>query len=74
MNTQDETIYRLLLWSMPILLSILSFVGLLAVKSLISLANDVNEIKITIARQGEKHDSLEKRVDKLEVNHKNKKQ
>lgn len=62
----DSTVYKILLGALPILLSILAFIGALAVNSLIKLANDVNEIKISIGKISEKHDGLEKRVDKVE--------
>lgn len=62
----DATIYKLLLWALPILLGILSFIGSLAVKSLMRLAHNVNEINEKLAVLITKHDSLEKRVDKIE--------
>lgn len=62
----DATIYKLVLWALPILLGILSFIGSLAVKSLMRLAHNVNEINEKLAVLITKHDSLEKRVDKLE--------
>jgi len=62
----DATIYKILVYSLPLLLSVLAFIGGLAVKSLVKLANDVNDIKVTIGKISERHDSLEKRVDKLE--------
>lgn len=62
----DATIYKLVLWTLPILLGILSFIGSLAVKSLMRLAHNVNEINEKLAVLITKHDSLEKRVDKIE--------
>lgn len=62
----DITIYKILLWALPVLLAILGFIGALAVNALIKLSNDVNSIKITIEGISTKHDGLEKRVEFLE--------
>ena len=62
--TPTETTF--LLWGCGVLLAILAFIGALAVKQLIKMANDINEIKTTIARVDEKHDALEERTEKLE--------
>jgi hypothetical protein len=62
----NETIYTLLLWAMPILLTILGFIGTLAVKALMKLANDVGEIKLSIREVATKHEDLECRVERLE--------
>lgn len=70
----DYTIYKILIWALPLLLSLLAFIGALAVKSLISLANNVNEINLKLAVVIAKHDSLEKRVDDIENQKDNKKQ
>lgn len=74
LKIMDYTIYKILLWALPVLLSLLAFIGAMAVKSLISLANNVNEINEKLAIVITKHDSLEKRVDKIELLNDNKKQ
>lgn len=66
MNEADETIYTILLWSMPVLLAILGFVGALAVNQLMKLSDSVNQIQITIGRIAADHDNLKDRVNKLE--------
>lgn len=66
MTNVDPTIYKILLWALPILLGILGFIGALMVKQLMNLSDSVNEIKITIGKISQQHDDLEKRVDKLE--------
>jgi hypothetical protein len=55
-----------LLWGCGALLGILSFIGALAVKQLMHMATDINEIKITIAKVDTQHIELEKRVHRLE--------
>jgi septal ring factor EnvC (AmiA/AmiB activator) len=55
-----------LLWGCGALLAILAFIGALAVKQLMQMAHDINEIKVTIARVDTKHDALEDRVERLE--------
>lgn len=62
----DATIYRLLLWALPILLTILGFIGALAVNALMKLANDVNEIKVNIKEVSVKHEDFESRLERLE--------
>ena len=62
----DKTIYTLLLWALPILLTILGFIGALAVNALMKLANDVNEIKVSIREVATKHEDLENRIERLE--------
>lgn len=62
----DATIYKLLLWALPILLAVLGFIGALAVNALMKLANDVNEIKISIREVSTKHEDLESRLERLE--------
>ena len=66
MNEMDKTMYHLLLYLLPILLGILGFIGALVVRQLMKLSDSVNEIRVTISAIAAKHDSLEKRVDKLE--------
>ena len=62
----DPTIYRLLLWVLPFLLGILGFVGMLAVKALTKMANDVGEIKLSIREVAVKHEELDRRVERIE--------
>lgn len=62
----DATIYKLLLWALPILLTILGFIGALAVNALMKLANDVNEIKVNIKEVSVKHEDFESRLERLE--------
>lgn len=62
----DQTIYRLLLWAIPILLGILGFIGSLAVKALMKLSEDVNEIKLDIREVAVKHEDLEDRIVRIE--------
>lgn len=66
MSDVDQTIYKLLLYLIPVLLGILGFIGALMVKQLMKLSDSVNEIRITICEIATKHDDLEKRVDKCE--------
>lgn len=62
----DYTIYRLLLWAVPIMLGILGFIGALAVKALMKLSNDVGEIKVDIREIAVKHEDLEDRIVRIE--------
>lgn len=62
----DQTIYRLLLWAVPIMLGILGFIGALAVKALMKLSNDVGEIKVDIREIAVKHEDLEDRIVRIE--------
>jgi hypothetical protein len=62
----DLTIYKLLLWAVPLLLAVLGFIGALAVNSLVKLADSVNQIKVTIEGMAKSHEGLEKRVQILE--------
>ena len=62
----DATIYKLLLWALPILLAVLGFIGALAVNALMKLANDVNEIKVSIKVVSVKHEDLECRLERIE--------
>ncbi len=62
----DQTIYKLLLWAIPILLGILGFIGSLAVKALMKLSEDVNEIKLDIREVAVKHEDLEDRIVRIE--------
>ena len=66
MIQSDQIIFTILLWATPILLAILGFIGALAVKQLVKLADSVNEIKINIREVAIKHDDLKERVEKLE--------
>lgn len=58
---------KFLLWGVGILLGVLGFIGALAVKQLMKMAQDLNEIKTIIKVVETKHDALEQRVDKLET-------
>ena len=49
-----------------VLLSLLAYIGRMAVDSLRSISKDINEMKIEVVKIATKHDNLEKRVDKLE--------
>jgi predicted nuclease with TOPRIM domain len=62
----DETIYKLLLWALPILLAVLGFIGALAVNSLMNMSKDINEIKISLKEVSTKHENLEERIERLE--------
>ena len=62
----DYTIYKLLLWAVPVMLGILGFIGALAVKSLMKLSNDVGEIKVDIREIAVKHEDLEDRIVRIE--------
>jgi hypothetical protein len=62
----DSTIYTLMVWTIPVLLSVLAFIGALAVNALMKLANDVNEIKINLGKVSAKHEDLEDRIVRIE--------
>ena len=62
--SSNET--QFLIWAVLALLGILGFIGALAVKSLMSLATDVNEIKVSIREVATKHEDLEQRVERIE--------
>jgi len=62
----DETIYKLLLWALPILLAVLGFIGALAVNSLMKMATDINDIKVSLKEVSTKHENLEERIERLE--------
>lgn len=62
----DETIYKLLLWIVPILLSVLSYVGVMVVSWLRNISKSLEEMNIKVERFIVKHDNLEERVDKIE--------
>lgn len=62
----NETIYTLLLWALPILLTLLAFIGGLAVNALMKMSNDINEIKVSLKGYEVKHDDLKERVEKIE--------
>lgn len=62
----DETIYKLLLWALPILLAVLGFIGALAVNALMNMSKDINEIKISLKEVSTKHENLEERIERLE--------
>lgn len=62
--SSNET--QFLIWAVLALLAILGFIGALAVKALMSLAADVNEIKVSIREVATKHEDLEQRVERIE--------
>jgi septal ring factor EnvC (AmiA/AmiB activator) len=69
--TTNET--NFLVWTLGSLLAILAFVGALGVNAIIKMAKDLGEIKTTIAKIDEKHNSFEttiqhhdKRIEKIE--------
>lgn len=66
MSTQQEQFYNLMIVGIPILLSILAFIGALAVNALIKMGKDINEIKVTVKEVMVKHDDLKDRVSRLE--------
>lgn len=53
-------------WLVPILLGVLSFIGILAVKQFMAMNKNLNDLNTKFAVMIEKHDNLEKRVEKLE--------
>lgn len=63
--TPNET--QFMLWFIGGLLALLAFIGGLAVKALMQMSTDLNDIKITIARESEKREAIEKRLDHLEA-------
>lgn len=62
----NETIYQLLLWIIPILLGILSFVGVMMVNWLKNISKNLDEMNVKLERLIVNHDNLENRVEKLE--------
>lgn len=62
----NENEVKFLLWGCGVLLAILGFIGALAVKSLMSMANDIGEIKIAIKEHEVRHDDLKRRVENIE--------
>lgn len=62
----NQTIYTLLLWALPILLTILGFIGALAVNALMKLSSDVSEIKKSLAVANSKNEEHEHRIVRLE--------
>ena len=49
-----------------VLLSVIGFFCAIAASALIRMSKDLNDIKIMVTKIDTKHDSLEKRVDKIE--------
>lgn len=66
--TLTSTEQTMLIWVVTTLLGIIAFVGVLGVKALIKMGNDLSEIKTIVMVQSTKHDSLERRVELLEEN------
>jgi hypothetical protein len=58
---------KFLIWACLALLSIIAFIGAIFINSFLKMAKDINEIKTEIKVAGTKHDSLEKRVEHLEL-------
>lgn len=61
------------MWVLGALLAVLAFIGALGVNAIIKMAKDLGEIKTTIAKIDEKHNSIEatvqhheKRIEKIE--------
>lgn len=61
-----EIVYQVLVLATPVLLAILSFIGILAVKALIKMSGDINEIKVTLGKVTSDHSNLTNRVERLE--------
>jgi cell division protein FtsL len=66
LTIQQQTMYEILIWLMPILLAIIAFIGALAVKQFIAMNNNLNELNTKVAVMITKHDNLESRVEELE--------
>ncbi len=49
-----------------VLLSVIGFFCAIAAAALIRMSRDLNDIKVMVIKIDTKHDSLEKRVDKIE--------
>jgi len=62
----DQTIYKLLLWALPVLLAVLGFIGALAVNALMRMASDIGEIKQQLATHSEKHEDHNRRIERME--------
>lgn len=59
--------FKFMIWTIGALLAILSFVGGLAVKQLMKMSSDINDIKTTLQVVSSKHEDLEKRVERIET-------
>lgn len=66
MTPDQTTMFTVLMWLMPILITILGFIGALGVKALIKMSNDLNEIKSEVKVLVTKHDEHDRRITKLE--------
>lgn len=66
MTTNEQILFQFMTYAMPILLGILSFIGALAVKQLMNMSKDINDIKIICQKLSSEHESLEIRVEHLE--------
>jgi hypothetical protein len=66
MTAEQQTMYTILMWAMPIMMGIIAFVGALGVKALMKMANDLSEIKSEVKVLVTKHDEHDRRIDKLE--------
>ena len=65
MSETEVVFYKMMIFGVPILLTVLAFIGSLAVNALITMGKDVNQIKITIRETSIRHDGLEKSHDEL---------
>ena len=66
LTVEQKTMYDILLWVLPLMVTILGFVGVLGVKALISMNKTLNKIVTQIAVVIQKHDDLERRVEDIE--------
>lgn len=66
MTPEQNTMYTLFVWIVPLILGVLAFVGALGVKALIKMANDLSEIKGEVKVLVTKHDEHDRRITKLE--------
>lgn len=66
MTENQHVMIAVLMWLMPILLTVLGFIGALGVKALIKMSNDLHEIKSEVKVLVAKHDEHDRRIAKLE--------
>ena len=69
MNETDTVFYNLMAVGIPILLSVLAFIGVIAVNALVKMGNDIGSIKITLGEFAIKHDGLEEKHKETKENH-----
>lgn len=63
MNEFDIIVYKVLLCSLPLILTIIGFFLAMAVKALFKMAKDISCIKTTMQIEAAKREALEERVD-----------